>query len=118
MYKASIHDPAGDGLLTIEATSQALLRKEVSNEVNNLRKRIVDLLVPATIALVLNSFALIVAINLPPFGLLVWLLLTVAYLRAAPLILNPLLDIWYLRKRMYAWEEELERISAPDTQTI
>lgn len=93
MYKASIHDPAGDGLLTITAASQALLRKEVGDEVNNLRKRIVDLLVPAAVAAVLSSFALIVAISLPPFGLLVWLLLNAVYLRAAPLIINPLLDI-------------------------
>ncbi|HEX7483663.1 MAG TPA: hypothetical protein VF281_00775 [Candidatus Saccharimonadales bacterium] len=118
MYKASIHDPMSDRMLTIEATTQALLRKQVSNEIDDIRKKIVDLFIPVAVAIVLSALTLIAAIGLPPFGLLVWLLLNVTYLRAAPLSINPILDTWYSRKRLHAWQDELERISSPDAQTI
>lgn len=118
MHTASIHDPVSKTLLIIEAASQSLLRKKVSNEIDSTRKKIVDLFIPVAVAAVLSGLTLVAAIGLPPFGVLLWLLINITYLRAAPLSINPLLDIWYSRKRLHAWQEELERISSPDAQTI
>jgi hypothetical protein len=93
-----------------------MLCQRVINEIDKIRQQIVNLFLFNSAVLVSMILISILAIQLTPFAVIAMPLIIAAYIERAPFVVNPLAHSWYLRKRMRAWQYELERISAPDTR--
>jgi hypothetical protein len=115
MLTASIHDPITGVEVRIIANTYETLRQRVVGKIDNLRKEIVDLFLYAG-AILSTIFLLFMSTLDIPYAWMVVIIIVVAYVQRAPFWINPFAHIWYLRKCMRAWEQELERVTAPDTK--
>ena len=116
MLIASIHDPLSGDEIRITAHNPSALLQQVDNKIDQLRKMIVNLLWYAATEVVIIGLMTLSTIEVIPYGWLAILVIAVAYVQRAPFWLNPLARIWYLRRCMRAWRQELDRITAPDTR--
>jgi hypothetical protein len=115
MYSANIRDPITGANIQIDADTYPALRRGVIRQLDSLRKEIVDLFIYA--GAILSTILLLFMSTLDiPYAWMVVIIVVVAYVQRAPFWINPFAHIWYLRRCMHAWEQELERITAPDTK--
>ena len=115
MYSANIRDPITGANIQIEADTYPALRRRVVSRVDTLRKEIVDLFHYAA-AMLFPIFILFISTMEIPYVWVANCIIVVAYIQRAPFWINPFAHIWYLRRCMRAWEQELDRITAPDAK--
>jgi hypothetical protein len=114
MYTASISDPISGAENRIIANTHAMLLQRVSARIDQLRKEIIDLLLYAAAIVSVIGLLFISTLEIPHAWIVASLIVAV-YIQRAPFWINPIAHIWYMRKCMHAWQQEFDRINAPDT---